>query len=137
MKDLEIAKESLAGHTICLCRGAEKIYSEERGIKPLMCFIGRGLDLTGYSAADVVVGKAAALLFAKCKVKAVYAKVLSLSGKDVFEKFGIEYSYGELVEKIINRAGDDICPMEKAVLFTDDPDKAYEILKNKITPRGN
>lgn len=137
MTDLEIAKNSLAGHSICLCKGGEKIFSDERGIKPLMRFIAEDLNLTGYSAADVVVGKAAALLFVKCKIKAVYAKVLSLSGKDIFERFGIEYSFGELVDKIINRTGDDICPMEKATLLTDDPDRAYEILKNKISPSGN
>lgn len=133
MCDLEIAKRGLAGHTLCLCKDGEKLYSDERGIKPIMGFIERGFDLSGYSAADIVVGKAAAMLFVKCKIKAVYAKTLSLHGEKVLKEYGIEYGFSNLTEKIINRTGDDICPMEKTVLLLSDPEEAYIALKNKIS----
>ena len=42
----------LDGHTICLCRGGERLFSEKKGIAPMMSFIGSGADLRGYSVAD-------------------------------------------------------------------------------------
>ncbi len=132
MTDLQIAKNNLFGHTICLCRGGDCLYSEERGIAPMMGFIGSGIDLKGYSAADIVVGKAAALLFVKCGIRAVFARTLSQGGKKVLEHYGIACEYETLTERIINRLGTDTCPMEKAVADTDDPEEAYAILKNKL-----
>ena len=132
MTDLQIAKNNLAGHTICLCRDGVCLYSESRGIAPMMNFIGGGTALAGYSVADIVVGKAAALLFVKCGIKNVFAKTLSEHGKRILELYGINYEYEVLTEAIINRAGTDICPMEKAVLNTDNPEEAYLILKNKL-----
>jgi len=130
--DLQTAKNGLAGHTICLCKGGNCLYSEKRGIAPMMNFIADGVDLTGYSVADLVVGKAAAMLFIKCGITHVFAKTLSEYAKKILEKYGVCYEYGVLTEKIINRAGTDICPMEKAVLNTDDIGEAYLILKNKL-----
>lgn len=132
MTDLQTAKNNLSGHTICLCKDGNCLYSESRGISPMMNFISDGVDLAGYAAADIVVGKAAALLFVKCGIKQVFAKTLSQNGKRILELYGIDYEYETLTEKIINRAGTDICPMEKAVANTDTPEEAYIILKNKL-----
>ncbi len=131
MTDLEIAKDNLSGHTICLCKDGKCLYSDKRGIAPMMDFIAEGTDLTGYSVADVVVGKAAALLFVKSKISNVFAKTLSERGKGILEKNGIYYEFGTLTEKIINREGTDICPMEKAVANTDNALDAYELLKKQ------
>lgn len=132
MTDLQIAKNNLAGHTICLCKDGKCLFSESRGIAPMMDFIANGEELSGYSAADVVVGKAAALLFVKCRISHVFAKTLSESGKNILEKFGITCEYETLAEKIINRAGTDICPMEKAVLNTENPEEAYLLIKERL-----
>ncbi|MDE6275979.1 MAG: DUF1893 domain-containing protein [Clostridia bacterium] len=132
MTDLQTAKNNLAGHTICLCKDGVCLYSEKRGIAPMMNFIENGADLSGYSVADIVVGKAAALLFVKCGIKKVFAKTLSQKAKSIFETYGVEYEYETLAENIINRAGTDICPMEKAVANTDDPEKAYNALKDRL-----
>lgn len=133
MTDLQIAKNNLSGHTICLCKDGECLCSQRRGIAPIMGFIESGEDLRGYSVADVVVGKAAALMFVKSGIAHVYAKTLSEYGKSILELYGVDYDYEILTERIINREGTDTCPMEKAVLNTDDPEEAYEILKNKLT----
>ena len=111
MTDLQTAKNNLAGHTICLCKDGVCLYSEKRGIAPMMNFIENGADLSGYSVADIVVGKAAALLFVKCGIKKVFAKTLSQKAKSIFETYGVEYEYETLAENIINRAGTDICQM--------------------------
>lgn len=132
MTDLQTAKNNLAGHTICLCKDGNCLYSEKRGIAPMMNFIESGADLTGYSVADIVVGKAAALLFIKCGIQKVFAKTLSQKGKRVLDMYGVEYEYETLAENIINRTGTDICPMEKAVMNTDNPEEAYIVLKNKL-----
>ena len=79
-----------------------------------------------------LLGKAAALLFAKSGIKSVYAKTLSRSGKKILELYGIKYEYETLTERIINRSGTDICPMEKAVSATNDPLEAYDLLKKAI-----
>ena len=51
--------------------------STERGVKPLLDFIENGPNLRGFSAADKIVGKAAALLYVLLGVKEVYAPVMS------------------------------------------------------------
>ena len=132
MTDIQIARNNLSGHTICLCKDGNCLFSESRGISPMMNFIDSGVDLTGYSVADIVVGKAAALLFVKSGIKSVFAKTLSRQGKRILELYGIDCEYDALSEKIINRLGTDICPMEKAVADTDNPDDAYIILKNQL-----
>ena len=132
MTDLQLAKSNLAGHTLCLCKDGALLFGEGRGISPMMNFIEKGVDLTGYSAADIVVGKAAAMLFAKCKIKEVFAKTLSEAGRQILEKYKINCEYETLTQKIINRAGTDVCPMEKALADTDDIDEAYLILKETL-----
>ena len=132
MTDLQIAKNNLSGHTLCLCKDCNCLYSDSRGISPMMGFIGGGTDLEDYYVADIVVGKAAALLFVKCGIKEVFAKTLSSHGKRILDFYGINYEYEVSTEAIINRAGTDICPMEKAVLGTDNPEEAYLILKQKL-----
>lgn len=132
MTDLQIAENNLSGHTICLCKDGNCLFSEKKGIAPMMGFIADGVNLQGYSVADLVVGKAAALLFVKCKIKAVFAKTLSKSGKEVLISNNIPVEYEILADKIINREGTDICPMEKTVLQTDDPEEGYILLKNKL-----
>lgn len=132
MTDLQTAKINLAGHTICLCKDGNCLYSEKRGIAPMMNFIADGVDLKGYSVADLVVGKAAAMLFVKCGINKVFAKTLSEYGKKILETYGIYCEYEVLTAKIINRAGTDICPMEKAVLNTDNIAEAYSILKHQL-----
>ena len=132
MTDLQTAKNNLEGHTICLCKDGKCLFSEKRGIAPMMDFIAEAKDLSGYSVADLVVGKAAALLFVKCGIKRVFAKTLSESAKRVLELYGVDYEYETLTEKIINRDETDICHMEKAVTGTDDIEEAYSILQNKL-----
>ena len=137
MTDLEISKTNLSGHTVCLCKDGNCLYSESRGISPMIAFIDGGVNLEGYSVADVVVGKAVALLFVKSGISSVFAKTLSEQGKKILEQHKIVYEYEVLTERIINRAGTDTCPMEKAVWDIDDPDEAYLVLKRKLKEMKN
>ncbi len=123
--DLIAAKDNLAGHTLCLSKDGVLILDDKRGITPLLELIASGKDVSGYSAADKVVGKAAAALFIKCGVKQLYAAVLSKGGAKLLESHGVEYVYDTLTDAIINRAGTDACPMEKAVWDIEEIEDMY------------
>lgn len=133
MTDLEIAIANLTGHSICLCKDGQIITDDGRGISPMMRLIAQGRDLSGYSAADVIVGKAAAMLFVKAGIAAVYGKVISAAGRDYLIRHNIPCSQETLTENIINRSGDDICPMEKTVADIHNADEGYEALKATLS----
>lgn len=132
MTDIEIAKANLHGHSICLCRRGDIIVDDGRGISPMIKFIKEGKDLTGYCVADIIVGKAAALLFLKAGVCEVYGRVMSQSAKNILTAHGVPCSFDTLTDRIINRAGTDICPMEKTVGNIDSPDSAFEALCERL-----
>lgn len=131
--DLKAAKTALEGHTLALCKGEEVFISDLRGVAPMLDFLKKGVNLSGFAAADVVVGKAAAMLFKKAGVIAVYAKTLSKSGKRYLEENGIYAEYGALTEKIINRAGTDVCPMERAVLEISNEEEGYRAILRRLS----
>ena len=132
MTDIETAVKNLEGHSLCLCREGEFFTDDGRGISPMMRFISEGRDLSGYSAADVIVGKAAAMLFVKAGIKEVYGRVMSEAAKEYLESRGIPLGFTTLTDRIINRQGTDICPMEKAVAEISDPEEGYAALKAKL-----
>lgn len=131
--DLIRATEKLAGHSIVLCHGQKMLISDGRGIAPMVDWLAEGRELRGFSAADAVVGKAAAMLFVYAGVVAVYAQVLSQAGKDYLEKYGIPVRYGTLTGYIRNRTGDGICPMEQTVALLDVPKEGYDALVRRLS----
>lgn len=128
MTDLDQAKSLLTDNTCVLVRGDKVYASQKTGIAPMLDWIDAGYDLHGFSAADKIVGKAAALLFVLAKIKEVHGEVMSEAGLAVLQAQGIPCSYGALAPYIINRKGDGICPMEQTVQTIDDPKTAYEAL---------
>lgn len=128
--DLARAKSLLTGRVTCaIVRGEHAETSELRGVAPLLAWLGG--NFAGYSAADKVVGRAAAFLYVLLGVKALYAAVLSEPAAEVLRAHGISFSYGRLAARIVNRAGDGLCPMESAVMGEDDPRRALEKIKAK------
>ena len=85
--------------------------------------------LLGAQIADRVIGRGAALLMVKGRVQEVFAYVISKQALDILQQAGIPTTYATLQLYIINRAGTDICPVEKLTASTDDPDEAYELSK--------
>lgn len=124
--------KALDGHTIALCKGENILTSDKKGIAPMLGFIDEGTNLRGYSVADLVVGKAAAMLFVKAGLSEVFAKNLSKSGKEYLEKHEITVKCDVLTDKILNRSGDGICPMECAVSDTEDFDEGYRLIKERL-----
>ena len=90
-----------------------------------------GLDLTGFSAADRVVGRGAAFLYCLLGVREVSARVMSHPAAEVLQEHGIEAQADEFVDGIINRAGTGPCPFEAAVMDIQDPREALAAIRNK------
>ena len=107
-------------------------FSYENGIKPVINKINEDKEyFNGLIVADKIIGKASAMLLVMSGVKEVSCVVLSKAGQIILEKYNIPYHYDVLTENIINRKGDDICPMEKTVQDIDDLNDAYIALKAK------
>ena len=108
-------------------------YSSDDGIKPVITKVIEDKDyFKDLSVVDRVIGKASASLLIYSGVKEVYGLVISISAKQLFEKYNIPYKFDKLVEYIENRNKDGMCPMEMTVKDIDDLEKAFIALKNKI-----
>ncbi len=134
MQDLIKAKTLLRanGYTCVVCKGERVEFSIQRGVKPLFDWCESKADFTGFSAADKVVGKATAFLYLLLGVKTVYAGVISRAALELLQRERVYVEYGELVEHIINRRGDGICPFEATVLEIEDEAAAYAAIANKL-----
>ena len=132
--DLQQAIQILrAGQYTCvLCRDEHIITSTRRGVAPLMGFWEENRNLSGYSAADKVVGKGTALLYCLLDVKAVYAHVMSKPALQVLQTHGIDAAYDRLVDAIANRSGDGLCPIETATRSIHNPADAPEAIRTAL-----
>lgn len=133
MTDLKRAKELLASDPALTCafvKGERIDSSAERGVKPLLDRVDSAWE--GGSAADKIVGRAAALLYALMRVKALYACVLSRSALETLGRFGISVEYGELTDRIVNRKGDGPCPMERATEGISDPQEGLTAIRRQL-----
>lgn len=129
--DLQKAKDILTqGEYSCvLCRQDLVLQSSLRGVAPLLQWLDEGADSWCCSAADKVVGKAAAHLYCLLGVRRVYARVISIHAVKLLRKNGIEVYWDTLVETIRNRKGTGLCPMEEATLSIDEPEDALPIIR--------
>lgn len=133
MNDLERARQLLdSGFTCVLCRGESVYTSMKRGVSPMVEWIESGTELRGYSAADKVVGKAAAMLFVLAGAVSVYGEVMSRAAEEFLAGQGVEHSCGTLADMIINRKGDGPCPMERLTADIEDPMQAYCAVRTKL-----
>lgn len=112
-------------------KGDKVFTSSDRGVKPLLHLLENEKDfLKGASVADKVIGKAAALLMVLGGVKEVHTGVISEPAVEVFEKHNITFFFDKKVERIINRKGDGLCPMETLCMNIEEPAEAFEKIKN-------
>ncbi len=138
-QDLKQAMERLETkeYTCVLCHGEQFFCSCERGVKPLLKWLEDGSIPRGFSAADKVVGRAAAFLYILLGARAVYAEIMSEPACQILETHHIEYKARHTVPAIRNRAGDGFCPMESAVLHIDEPKAALAAIQKKLQSLQN
>lgn len=138
MKDIAIAiKELNTGKSIVFAKEGEILYTEKsKGILPILRAM-ENRDLQGSSVADTVVGLAHAMISAEIGVEEIYGKVLSESARDYLKKKKIPFSYDIVVDKILDRTGNDLCPMEKRAQESSDCSKLIEKIEQFFEEMGN
>ena len=135
-KNLNYIKEILLkeNHTIVIMKkNASVITSDDRGVSPLIKLLKEDkLQLQDSIIADKVIGKAAAMLMIYGGVKEVYTPIISLPAIKIFNINNVKINYDKEVDRIINKKGDGLCPMETLCLDIDNPEEAFEVISNKI-----
>ena len=133
-KDFQKAKEEYNSgkYTLVICKDEDIIKSDITGIRPVMTLIDSKKDYKGYSAADKIVGRAAAFLYTLLQVKNLYGETMSKGAVEILKNAGIYYEYKTLTDYIENRQKTGMCPMDEAVKDIDNPKDAYEAIRNKI-----
>lgn len=120
-------------HTLVIYKNnASVITSNDRGVNSLIKLIEEDKSqLSGSLIADKVIGKAAALLMIYAGVKEIYAPIISKPALQTLLKHNVKVYYDKEVERIINRKGDGLCPMETLCLDIEKPEQAYLLLSTK------
>jgi len=134
MTDLDRAKELLRNDaaSCILCKDEAVFMSDQRGVRFLIDQYHKKRDLSGFSAADKIIGKASALLLVLMGVHAVHASVISEAAIEVFHKAGVSYSFDKRVAYISNRTGTGLCPMEQVVQTLESPSAALTAIEQSI-----
>lgn len=132
--DLNLAKKTLAEEDLSLAvakNGRLVFGSKSHGVRDLLAMIDTIGDLAeGASLADIIVGRAAALLCVYSKIAALYGATMSEGAVLILTAKGIHHEYGTLVPRILNRLKTDNCPFDKAVTGIEDPHIALEKLRS-------
>lgn len=106
----------------------------QRGVKDLLALVIQQPQVLNEALiADKAVGKAAAACMVMGRVKHVHADVMSEPALALLQQHGVEAEYGTLVDHIINRTGDDWCPMEKLSKDETDPEVIIQKIRNFFT----
>ena len=127
---VEDARQRLleGGYTCVVLAEGGEFCSRERGVKPLLELLDRGIPCEGAVAADKTVGAGAAHLYVLIGVARLWANVISSSALRILEDNRIDVTYGECVPYIINRKGDGVCPIETAVADAKSSQEAYGMI---------
>ena len=117
MKDIILAKSHLLKNNLNFVLVKDNqilVESDARGIKPIFdAYREDKDDFKDGTVADRVIGKAASMFLINGEIKSLYTDLISDIAYDLLTDHGIEVEYSKKVPMILNRTGDDICPMEK------------------------
>lgn len=137
--DLSIAKEGLKQKNLALViakKGKIIFETSSHGIGGLLRAIEElDKEMKGSSAADKIVGKAAALLCIHAAVFAVFAVTASEKGIQALKDNNVVCQFENRVPHILNSKRSDICPFEKLVIDISNPNEAYEKLRSLAAER--
>ena len=111
--------------------------SNHRGVAPLLELLDSGQCCRGFFAADKVIGKATALLYALLGVQAVYARVASQPAATVLAQHSITLVCDQIVPYIQNRSGTGMCPMEEATRDISQPEQALAAIRKRLSELRN
>ncbi len=133
-QDVELAKLKLIEEDLNLVivkKGKVLFKTKRHGIRGFLQAIEK-LDgnLVAASAADKIVGVAAAMLCVYAGVTSVFALTISEEGIRVLEANNVAYRFKKKVPNILNRDKKDVCPFEKLAIDSGNSEEAYIKLKS-------
>jgi len=132
--DLELAKLKLKEEklTLVIVKTGKVIFeTHKQGISGFLQAIDeQKKSLVGASAADKIVGVAAATLCVYSGLISIFAFTISEAGIRVLEDNNIACGFQIKVTNILNRNKTDVCPFEKMAMTSRSPDNAYVKLKS-------
>ena len=103
----------------------------QRGVKDLLTLVTEQPQvLNGALIADKAVGKAAAACMIVGGIKQLHADIMSEPALALLQAHGIVAEFDLLVDHIINRTGDDWCPMERMSYDENDPAVIIKKIQN-------
>jgi hypothetical protein len=133
MQDLELAKKQLYSKqlTLAIAKNGQMLFeTDSHRISGLIHAIDTlGTQLKDASIADRVAGKALALLCIYAGIREVYAEVLSMNAKVLFEKNSVVCEWEQLVDNVLDLKKTGMCPFEKAAAEISDPKDSYTAFK--------
>jgi len=133
-QDLEFAKLKLIEEDLSLVivkRGNVIFETKKQGISGFLQAIEKlDKNLVAASAADKIVGVAAAMLCVYAGVASVFALTISEGGIRLLEDNNIAYLFEKKVSNILNRDKNDVCPFEKLAMASGSAEEAYVKLKS-------
>ena len=121
------------GYSCVIRKGDDMRTFHQRGVADLwqLCQ-GEEHFLQGACIADKVIGKGAAALMIYGGACEVYADVICQPALALLQDHGIEVSYREMTDRIINRRGDGPCPVETLCVDLTTIDDMVEAINNFI-----
>jgi hypothetical protein len=133
-QDLEIAKLKLleGDLSLVIVKNGKVIFeTNKQGIIGFLQAIEKfNKNLSAASAADKIVGVAAAMLCVYLRLDFVFALTISEGGIRLLEKHNIHYIFKNKVSHILNRDKNAICPFEKTAMASKNTVDAYYKLKS-------
>ena len=121
-----------AGATFAACGDTGTDTDDARGIAPLLARYDAKKTLAGCAVCDRVVGAGAAYLYVLLAPATLHAPVLSRPALEILTTYGVRVTYDTLVSHIVNRTGDGVCPMERAVAEATTPTAALAALRETL-----
>lgn len=131
MKELITRLEDTHASLVVLyAKGEIKEYYNKRVIDIVNIIKEDKNALFGAMVADKIIGKTAASLLAISGVKEIYAGKLSKLAIPVLEKYNVKYSYGEIIDYVINNDKTGMCPMENKFKDEENIQTIYDYFVN-------
>ena len=104
-----------------------------RGIAPFIDLIqSTSGDFSDCVIGDRLLGRASAFLCRYVHAAGVYAEKATKKALAVLMVGGILGQVDTFITQVSNRSQDGLCPFERAVISTESPDEAYELIKKTL-----
>lgn len=105
-----------------------------RGVRPLLTIYREAPEkLRGALVLDKIIGKAAAMILTQGGVREVYAEVMTAAAVEFLRTHNVELRDGQVIDVLSNRERDGICPVERSVLRTEDPEEGIRRITEELS----